>query len=250
MYVPEHFAAADADALIARLSRRWSAVLVTVDGEGNPVGTHLPILWDAEKRIATGHIARANAHWKQGDGRGLLVLSGAEAYVTPAWYPSKAEHGKTVPTWNYEAVHITGRVEWFDDAARLEGVVRDLSAVYEGARAQPWTIEDAPRAYIDALLRGIVGVALHADRIEAKRKLSQNKSEADFAGVAKGLGASADAMEREVSALMRETRAIADDPEGIRPCCSTSRCRRAFCVSRPCSPRLWSPRSSSGSWCR
>lgn len=214
MYVPSHFAADDADALIHRLARANAGILVSVDAEGAPVATHLPILWDGEKRIATGHIARANPHWKLGDGKALLVLAGAEAYVTPAWYPSKAEHGKAVPTWNYEAVHLTGRVEWFDDAARLEAVVRDLSALHEDGRAEPWTMSEAPRPYIDALLRGIVGVSLHVERIDAKRKLSQNKSEADFSGVVAGLGASEDAAARDVAALMRRTRAVADEPEG------------------------------------
>ncbi len=214
MYVPHHFATDDSDALIARLARRWAGVLITVGEDGVPVGTHMPVLWDAEKRIATGHIARANPQWKQGPGKGLIVLSGPEAYVTPAWYPSKAEHGKTVPTWNYEAVHISGQVEWFDDAERLEAVVRDLSALHEDARAEPWTIGDAPRAYIDALLRGIVGVSLAAERVEAKRKLSQNKSEADFHGVERGMAASDEPMAHEVAALMRATRAVADDPDG------------------------------------
>jgi transcriptional regulator len=214
MYVPSHFATDDADGLIARLARRWAGVLVTVDADGTPAGTHLPILWDAENKIATGHIARANPQWKQGPGRGLIVLSGAEAYVTPSWYPSKAEHGKTVPTWNYEAVHFSGQVEWFDDASELEAVVRDLSHAHEHDRPAPWAIADAPRQYIDALLRGIVGVRLHADRIEAKRKLSQNKSEADFSGVARGLAQTDDPLAQEVAALMRATRAVADDPDG------------------------------------
>lgn len=214
MYIPSHFAVDDADALIARLARRWAGVLVTVDADGTPLGTHLPILWDAEKRIATGHIARANPQWKLGDGRGLIVLSGAEAYVTPSWYPSKRENGKTVPTWNYESVHLSGRVEWFDDAARLEAVVRDLSVFHEQDRPEPWAIGDAPRAYISALLRGIVGVTLHVDRVEPKQKLSQNKSEADFNGVERGLAASGDAQEAEVAALMRATRAKSDDPDG------------------------------------
>ncbi len=214
MYVPAHFAADDADALIQRLARARSGILISVDAEGAPVATHLPILWDGEKRIATGHIARANPHWKLGGGKALLVLAGAEAYVTPAWYPSKAEHGKAVPTWNYEAVHLTGRVEWFDDAARLEAVVRDLSALHEDGRAEPWTMSEVPRPYIDALLRGIVGVSLHVERIDAKRKLSQNKCEADFSGVVEGLAASEDAAARDVAALMRATRAMADDPDG------------------------------------
>lgn len=214
MYVPEHFAAGDADALIARLAARWSAVLITIDEDGAPVGTHLPILWDAETRVVTGHIARANTQWKHGSGKGLVVLSGAEAYVTPSWYPSKTENGKTVPTWNYEAVHITGQVEWFDDPARLEAVVDKLSQRHESGRAQPWAIGDAPRPYINALLRGIVGVSLTAERVEAKRKLSQNKSAADFDGVERGLSGSGDALSEEVADLMRQTRAAAVDPDG------------------------------------
>lgn len=211
MYVPQHFSADDSDSLIARLARRWSGVLITVDAEGAPIGTHVPILWDAQRKVATGHIARANPQWKLGPSKALLILNGPEAYVTPSWYPSKAEHGKTVPTWNYEAVHITGQVEWFDDAARLEAVVHDLSVFHETGRAQPWAMGDAPRPYIDALMRGIVGMALTAERVEAKRKLSQNKSEADFAGVAHGLAASGDALSEEVAALMHATRPIADD---------------------------------------
>jgi transcriptional regulator len=214
MYVPHHFATDDADGLIHRLARRWAGVLIMVGEDGAPTGTHLPIIWNAKTRTATGHIARANPQWKLGPGKGLIVLNGPEAYVTPAWYPSKAEHGKTVPTWNYEAVHITGNVEWFDDADRLEQMLVDLSALLEQDRPEPWQVNDAPRHYVDALKRAIVGVTLTAEHIEAKRKLSQNKNEADFHGVARGLGASDDALAQEVGALMRETRAVSDDPEG------------------------------------
>lgn len=204
MYVPAHFATDDADGLITRLARRSAGVLITVDEAGVPVATHLPILWDPQRRVATGHIARANPQWKRGGGKGLIVLGGAEAYVSPGWYPSKAEHGKVVPTWNYEAVHLSGDVEWFDDAARLEAVVRDLTDFYEQGRAAPWALSDAPRPYVDALLRGIVGVTLTAERVEAKRKLSQNKSAADYAGVAQGLATSADPLAQEVGAQMND----------------------------------------------
>lgn len=198
MYVPEHYAVDDAEALIARLARRAAGILVTVDGDGQPIATHMPILWDANTRIATGHVARANPHWKLGGGRALIVLAGAEAYVSPNLYPSKAEHGKAVPTWNYEAVHLSGVAEWFDDAARLEGVVRALSDFHERDRDHPWSVSDAPASYIQAMLRGIVGVSVKVDRVEAKRKLSQNKTGADFDGVLAGLESEAP----EVAALM------------------------------------------------
>lgn len=214
MYVPAHFAAEDAEALIARLIGRHAALLISNAPDGTPFASHLPILWDAERKIATGHIARANPHHTFGASRALIVLSGAGAYVSPGWYPSKAEHGKTVPTWNYESVHLSGALEWFDDAARLEAVVGALSDRHEAGKAQPWSLEDAPRPYIDAMLRGIVGVSVAVDRIEAKRKLSQNKSDADFRGVAVGLAESADANDREIAAHMRDLRAIADDPDG------------------------------------
>ncbi len=177
MYIPEDFAADDSDALIARLSRRWAGVLVTVAPDGTPTATHLPILWDAVNKIATGHVARVNPQWKLGAGRGLIVLSGAEAYVSPSWYPSKAEHGKAVPTWNYEAVHVSGAVEWFDEPARLEAVVRGLSELHEAGRATPWKIDDAPRDYIDAMLRGIIGVdaACGAHRGEAQTFAEQER---------------------------------------------------------------------------
>jgi transcriptional regulator len=209
MYTPAHFAAEDADALIDRIAMRSAAILVTHELEA----THLPILWDSARKIATGHIARANPQWKGGDGPGLMILAGPAAYVSPGWYPSKAENGKVVPTWNYEAVHLTGRVEWFDDAARLEALVRALSVRHEAGRAAPWTLEDAPRPYIEAMLRGIVGVALHADKVEAKRKLSQNKSAADFAGVAAGLASSCSAVGRELAASMQDVGASAEEPK-------------------------------------
>ena len=214
MYVPEHFSTADSDALIGRLARRVAGVLVSVDGEGQPFATHMPVLWDGRRRIVTGHIARANPHWKLGQGRALIVLSGPQAYVSPSFYPSKAEHGKTVPTWNYEAVHLSGVVGWFDDAARLEDVVRRLSELHERDRAEPWRIEDAPRGYIDALLAGIVGVEMRVERVEAKRKLSQNKKASDFEGVIAGLDAAPDGDSHEIAALMRATRALSDDPDG------------------------------------
>ena len=202
MYVPAHFEADDVDTLIERLASRHAALLITVDASDSPVAKHLPILWDAKTQTATGHIARANPHHTLTATRALIVLSGPQAYVSPAHYASKAEHGKVVPTWNYETVHLSGAIDWFDDAERVEAVVRALSDRHEAGREEPWGIDDAPRDYVLRMLRAIVGVSVQVDRVDAKRKLSQNKSEADFAGVREGLLDSQEWSEREVGELM------------------------------------------------
>jgi transcriptional regulator len=201
MYVPAHFEAEEA--LVGDLIAKRMAILVTAGENGTPWATHVPMLWDAEARVLTGHIARANPHPKLAPGaRALVIVPGLEAYVSPSLYASKAEHGRVVPTWNYEAVHLEGALTWFDDAARLEAVVRALSDRHEAARAAPWSVDDAPADYVRALLRGIVGVEIAVDTIQAKRKLSQNKSAADIAGVREGLAASDEPQDRDVAALM------------------------------------------------
>lgn len=212
MYAPGPFVVAeeDADALITRLARSAAALLVSLNENGEFLATHAPLLWDGQARIARGHIARANRHWQCSGARALIVISGPEAYVSPSFYPSKLEHGKAVPTWNYEAVHLSGAVEWFDDPVRLKALVGELSAVHEHDRPQPWSIGEAPSAYIEAMLGAIVGFEMRVEKLEAKRKLSQNKSAADFEGVIRGLedGAGAGA---EIAALMRALGRASDD---------------------------------------
>ena len=203
MYVPKHFAAEDPEALLAALAAQRLAILVTVGVDGAFFATHLPMLWNAEKRTLEGHIARGNPHHTLPTTvPALVILPGAEAYVSPSLYPSKAEHGKVVPTWNYEAVHITGPLTWFDDATRLEAVVRGLTDRHEAGRANAWSIDDAPRDYVEAMLRGIVGVEVRAEKIEAKRKLSQNRNAADIEGVMKGLAVETGAGARQLAKLM------------------------------------------------
>ena len=132
----------------------------------------------------------------------LVVFSGADAYVHPGWYPAKAEHGKVVPTWNYIAVHAWGQAEVFDEPERLLELVSRLSDRHEQGRAQPWAVSDAPREYIDAMLRAIVGFALPIRRLEGKWKLSQNRSASDQAGVRTGLATSNNPRDHELAAQM------------------------------------------------
>ena len=114
-------------------------------------------------------------------------MSGPKAYVSPSFYPSKAEHGKTVPTWNYDLVHVHGTLRAHDDEAWLERVVRDLTARHEAHLPSPWSVDDAPAAFVGRMVRAIVGLEIEVSRVEAKRKLSQNRAPADVAGVVAGL---------------------------------------------------------------
>lgn len=182
---PKHIMTeADARAAVAAFDR--AALLVTPDLNA----THLPLYLDGYTLV--GHVARANPLWQACPCPALVVMAGAEAYVSPNWYPSKAAHGRAVPTWNYVTLHIRGRLETFDDPAALEAAVARLSDRHEATQSRPWTIAEAPRDYIDRLLAGIVGVRLRIDSVEGKRKLSQDKPQADHAGVIAGLAATGD----------------------------------------------------------
>lgn len=177
-----------------------AALLVTADLQA----VHLPLLVLDDRLV--GHVARANPVWKSAPCDALVVMAGPEAYVSPSWYPSKAEHHRAVPTWNYATVHVRGQLTTFEDRAALEDVVARLSARHEAPQPRPWTIAEAPRDYIDRLLGMIVGVSLAIDRVEGKRKLSQDKPDADFLGVAEALKNASDPRDAAVAASMREER--------------------------------------------
>ncbi len=138
-----------------------------------------------------GHLAIANDQWKTAlpGAQALAIVRGPQAYISPAWYESKARHGRVVPTWNYEAVHLTGTVTFHQDPEWLRAFVTRLTRLHEGGREQPWAVTDAPPEYIDGQLRAIVGVELTIAAVEAKQKLSQNRSELDREGVVAGLRA-------------------------------------------------------------
>lgn len=187
MYVPHFNALDDEQAIRAMVAQIGSAQLVTTGADGYPLATLLPIVWRGDAVIA--HLARANPHWKAiGDGQpALLVVTGPQAYISPTWYAAKAEHGKVVPTWNYSVVQLTGRLTVHDDVDWVQGAVDELVEHHEAHREAPWSSADAPEKYIRGQLRAIVGLELVVERVEAKAKLSQNRSDADRAGVVAGL---------------------------------------------------------------
>jgi transcriptional regulator len=205
MYTPPAFRDEDLDGLRAAIRAAALANFVTATAEG-PLATPLPLYLDAgegEHGVLYGHLARANPQWRAAPiGPGLAIFMGPDAYVSPGWYATKRETGKVVPTWNYVTIQASGPVEFFEDAGRLLDVVRRLTDLHEGERAEPWAVSDAPEDFVAAQLRGIVGLRLPITRLEGKRKMSQNRNEADRAGVAAGLAASERASDRTVAKLI------------------------------------------------
>jgi len=201
MYVPRHFAVGNA-AVHDLLMGHGAADLVTATAQGL-LATLLPFVYEpavGEDGALLGHLARNNDQWRQEVlGEALVIVRGPDAYVSPSWYASKAEHGRVVPTWNYVTVHVYGRLVVHDDPDWVNALVRRLTEKHEAGGPRPWAVEDAPPAFIEGQLRAIVGLELVISRVEAKAKLSQNRPAADIDGVIAGLqargdGASADAV--------------------------------------------------------
>ena len=189
MYTPAHFAASP-DAINDLLARPAAVHLVTATEQGI-LATMLPLIYEpsiGEHGALHGHLARNNPQWSTPAlGESLVILQGADAYVSPSWYASKAEHGRVVPTWNYSTAHVYGELVVHEDAAWLGDHVRRLTDVHEAGSDRPWSVDDAPERFISGQLRAIVGVELIISRIEAKTKLSQNRTDADISGVVAGL---------------------------------------------------------------
>lgn len=194
MYVPSVNAVTDEE-LHEFLVNQGAGDLVTPTVDGLHA-TMLPLLYDPElgdHGSLLGHFARNNPHWQsEPTGQSLVILRGPDAYISPGWYATKQEHGRVVPTWNYVTAHVYGDLHIHDDPAWLDAHVRRLTGHHESAEPQPWSVDDAPQPFIDGQLRAIIGVELRISRIEARAKLSQNRSTADQAGVVAGLRARGD----------------------------------------------------------
>ena len=191
MYTPAHFAETDTEVLYSFLQQQPFATLVT-NGADGPEATHVPMVFHPEtgaRGVLRCHLARANGQWMtvQSAMPVLAIFQGVDHYITPSWYPTKQEHGKVVPTWNYVAVHVRGRARLFEDQSELMAHLRTLTKQQEQAFEQPWSDADAPPSYIEALTKAIVGIEIAIDRIEGKCKVSQNQSESNQAGVVAGL---------------------------------------------------------------
>jgi transcriptional regulator len=191
MYCPAHFAETDIAALHTLIRERPLATLVTM-GEGGLAADQIPLLLETAADgapVLRGHVARANPLWTtlRSEIDALAVFHGPEAYITPSWYPTKREHGKAVPTWNYTVVHARGPLRVIQEADWLRRQIDTLTQQQESAFAEPWAVSDAPDEYIEKMLAAIVGIEIAITSLEGKRKASQNQPAGNRAGVVAGL---------------------------------------------------------------
>jgi transcriptional regulator len=192
MYTPKNFAVEDVGEVHALMRAHPFAILLT-HGPDGLMATHLPTLLKVDAATPLGriecHLARPNPQWRSytPDAHALMIFQGPDAYIRPGWYPSKAEHSKVVPTWNYAVAHAYGRLEVVQDQAWLLAHVSELTQQQEAPFAAPWSTADAPEAFLAAMARGIVGLTFTIVRLEGKAKMSQNREPRDRAGVVRGL---------------------------------------------------------------
>jgi len=202
MFMPDHFRVEDNAEMHALMRAHPFAALVSMTPSGL-YGTHLPTVLKNEGPFGTieCHLARANPHWKdlaKGE-EAMMIFQGAEGYITPNWYATKAQTGKAVPTWNYAIVHAYGRPATMNDKDWLKRHVTELSDQQERTETHPWKVSDAPESYVDVMLRGIVGFRFEITRLEGKWKMSQNREPQDRLGVIDGLKARASGNDLEVA---------------------------------------------------
>lgn len=212
MYLPEHFRQDDREAIRDLITKHPLAALIT-QADGQFEANHYPMLYvppsDASPHgRLIGHLSKANLQWKtyQPNTPVLAIFQGPDAYISPNWYPSKHEHGRAVPTWNYTAVHVHGTLTIHHDAEWLRDIVTQLTdhheaKLFESTDAQPWQVTDAPPQFVEGLLKAIVGLELQITKIEAKWKVSQNRSVEDRKKVAEALER---ATAQEIAVLVRE----------------------------------------------
>lgn len=205
MYQPAAFREARIDVMHGLIRAHPLAVLVT-HVQGSLEANHLPLLIDplpSPQGTLRGHVARANPLWRQKhDGDVLAVFQGPQVYVTPSWYAEKRASGKVVPTWNYAVVHARGPLIIHDDPEWLRDLVSRLTGQQEAGMPQPWGLADAPADYIERMLGAIVGIEIPVVLMEGKWKVSQNRNEADRAGVVDGLAQRADPQAQDMAGLV------------------------------------------------
>ncbi|MBN1238960.1 MAG: FMN-binding negative transcriptional regulator [Gammaproteobacteria bacterium] len=206
MYLQKQFEEPDVRVLQALIRSHPLGTWVT-HGDGELIVNHVPFLLDPDRGphgTLAGHVSRSNPIWQlfSKNVPSVVAFQGAEAYITPSWYPSKHAHGKAVPTWNYAVVHAHGLPRAVDDRAWLLEHVARLTDTHEAGQARPWKVSDAPADYVEQMIGGIVGIEIPISKLVGKWKVSQNRPMADRLGVVAGLTARGDGRSLDMAALV------------------------------------------------
>ena len=213
MYLPTHFEETRIPTLHALIGAHPLGALVAMTGAGLDAN-HIPFEVDPEPApfgTLRGHIARANPLWRDfaRDVEALVIFQGPGTYVSPAWYPTKQETGKVVPTWNYAVVHAHGALRFIEDRDWLRAFVSKLTNRHEAERGgEPWKVTDAPPDYIETQLGAIIGLEIPITRLVGKWKVSQNRPAQDAQGVVEGLMQEGGASAANMAELIRQSRRV------------------------------------------
>lgn len=206
MYTPAYHAFNDIEKMRAHIAAHSLGAWVC-HAHGQLIANHIPFMLDAKHGShgrLLAHVSRANPVWRQliGGAPSVVMFMGPSAYITPSWYPGKRQHGKVVPTWNYVTVHAHGMARAMEDTCWILDVLNRLTDTQESQRTEPWKVSDAPSAYIDKMLRAVVGIEITIDRVEGRLKVSQDENEQDRRGTFEGLQHSTDASTQVLASLV------------------------------------------------
>jgi transcriptional regulator len=207
MYTPQHFQESDPSALHALMKAYPLAAVVVNDGD-TLSADHVPLLLRAQAGglgLLQGHVARANPLWrKAGEGLDCLVIfQGVSGYISPSGYATKAEHGKVVPTWNYEVAHVQGKLRARDDVAWLREFLNTLTQTHEAKQEHPWQVSDAPDDYLARMMQAVVGIEIEVLQITGKAKLSQNQPAVNQLSLVQSLEAQGDSSSLAMAQAVR-----------------------------------------------
>lgn len=210
MYVSKHHQLNEPDAVSKLIESHSLGAWVCHPKEGL-VANHIPFFLDRTRGphgTLIGHVARANSVWRQlcPHTPSVVIFQGAQSYITPGWYPGKAEHGKVVPTWNYVVAHVHGSAQVIEDRDWKLDMLNRLTASQEARQTIPWQVGDAPTDYIDKLMQAVVGIEISIDRIEGKLKASQDEALQDRRGTVKGLQMAPDDQSQTMAGLVLNAR--------------------------------------------
>ncbi|WP_295503511.1 FMN-binding negative transcriptional regulator [Limnohabitans sp. Rim8] len=206
MYTPAYHAFNDIEKMRAHIAAHSLGAWVC-HAHGQLIANHIPFVLDAKHGShgrLLAHVSRANPVWRQliGGAPSVVMFMGPSAYITPSWYPGKRQHGKVVPTWNYVTVHAHGMARAMEDTCWILDVLNRLTDTQESQRTEPWKVSDAPSAYIEKMLRAVVGIEITIDRVEGRLKVNQDEDEQDRRGTVEGLQHSTDASTQVLASLV------------------------------------------------